>query len=518
MQTIDITAKVKNYIRFGLIGVIVLAMAIGYGEFKYWHRDETIVIDDAKIAGTMVSVRVLATGKVSELLFEDGAEVKAGDVIARLEVAITEDEIQQLENTVQLAKDNYAELAAGQTVMVPVQRERVIYQPAPPPTVHYSQAAPSGNLAALEERANRMAELFEMGAVSAVQRDAAQRAYESALAESQSSTTTYEYHEAPAPIVEHYTEYVEEFRPTPPEVLAGAEQAIRQAELSLNVARQEARETDVIAPVSGTIYYGVAVQQDLSAGESIARVGDSRELWIEVAVPEEIFDKIPLGKLVSYVIDGKELFGTVIEKIKPNVNETPDESSQAIELPDIPTSDNAPPPLIGDENSDNPSGDVQVQPQTDNPPVDEQIQPEVAPQLVNEQIPPQIDAQPADKQVPPDDDVPPVIVQPQIVKAAVLLLAENDMPDDDVPQPVDKQQPANEDQTPPDDDIPPVASDNPPADADSNVETPNQPPKFLSGTESQPKPNDKFIIKISLPAERDFDCQPNTSVTVKIKI
>lgn len=508
MQTIDITAKVKNYIRFGLIGVIVLAMAIGYGEFKYWHRDETIVIDDAKIAGTMVSVRVLATGKVSELLFEDGTEVKAGDVIARLEVAITEDEIQQLENTVQLAKDNYAELAAGQTVMVPVQRERVIYQPAPPPTVHYSQAAPSGNLAALEERANRMAELFEMGAVSAVQRDAAQRAYESALAESQSSTATYEYQEAPAPIVEHYIEYVEEFRPTPPEVLAGAEQAIRQAELSLNVARQEARETDVIAPVSGTIYYGVAVQQDLSAGESIARVGDSRELWIEVAVPEEIFDKIPLGKLVSYVIDGKELFGTVIEKIKPNVNETPDESSQSIELPDIPTSDNAPPPLIGDENSS------EVAPQ----PVDEQAQPEVAPQPANEQIPPQIDAQLANEQLPPDDDVPPVIVQPQIVQAAVLLLAENNMPDEDVTQSADNQQTANDDQTPPDDDIPPVASDNPPADADANVETPNQPPKFLNGTESQPKPNDQFIIKISLPAERDFDCQPNTSVTVKIKI
>ena len=508
MQTIDITAKVKNYIRFGLIGVIVLAMAIGYGEFKYWHRDETIVIDDAKIAGTMVSVRVLATGKVNELLFEDGAEVKAGDVIARLEVAITEDEIQQLENTVQLAKDNYAELAAGQTVMVPVQRERVIYQPAPPPTVHYSQAAPSGNLAALEERANRMAELFEMGAVSAVQRDAAQRAYESALAESQSSTATYEYQEAPAPIVEHYIEYVEEFRPTPPEVLAGAEQAIRQAELSLNVARQEARETDVIAPVSGTIYYGVAVQQDLSAGESIARVGDSRELWIEVAVPEKIFDKIPLGKLVSYVIDGKELFGTVIEKIKPNVNETPDESSQSIELPDIPTSDNTPPPLIGDENS------PEVAPQ----PVDEQAQPEVAPQPANEQAQPEVAAQPVNEQVPPDDDVPPVIVQPQIVQAAVLLLAENDIPDEDAPQPADNQQTANDDPTPPDDDIPPVASDNPPADADSTDETPNQPPKFLNGTESQPKPNDKFIIKISLPAERDFDCQPNTSVTVKIKI
>lgn len=334
MQTIDITDKVKIFIRYGLAVVIVLASIIGYSEYKYWHKDEVIQLDDAKVAGTMVSVRVLANGKVKELLFEDGAEVKAGDVIARLEVAITEEEIQQLENTVQLAKDNYANLAAGQWVKVPVQRQRVI---TPPPTVSYSGS--SGNLAKLEERANRMAELFEMGAVSAVQRDAARRAYESALAESQSSS--YSYAE---PTIEYYTEYVDEFRETPAEVLAGADQAIKQAELSLNVAKQEARENNVVAPVSGTIYYGVEVEEEIVAGDSVSRIGDSRELWLEAEVTEEIFNKIPLGKLASYTIDGKELFGTVIEKIKPNVTETVEE--EPIELPEIPTTDNAPPPLI----------------------------------------------------------------------------------------------------------------------------------------------------------------------------
>ena len=135
MQNIDLTAKFTKVIRFSLVGVIVLSLAVGYAEFRYWHRDEILTLNDAKVVGTMVSVRVLASGKVKELLFEDGAQVQAGDVIARLEVAITEEEIQQLENTVQLAKDNYAELQAGQMVKVPVQRERVTYPPAPPPKV-----------------------------------------------------------------------------------------------------------------------------------------------------------------------------------------------------------------------------------------------------------------------------------------------------------------------------------------------------------------------------------------------
>ena len=334
MQNIDLSAQAKKIISFSLAGVLALSLIIGYAEYKYWHKDETLQLNSAKVAGTMVSVRVLANGKVKELLFEDGAEVKAGEVIARLEVAITEEEIHQLENTVQLAKDNYATLAQGQWVKVPVQRERVTYPAAPP-----SSSGSSGNLAKLEERANRMAELFEMGAVSAVQRDAARRAYESALANSSSS---YESSGSSAPIIEYYTEYVDEFRETPPEVLAGAEQAIKQAEISLNAAKQEARETDVIAPVSGTIFYGVEVEQTLSAGDSVSRIGDSRELWIEAEVTEEVFNKIPLGKLASYMIDGKEIFGTVIEKIKPNVAEVPEENQTPVELPEIPTTENAP--------------------------------------------------------------------------------------------------------------------------------------------------------------------------------
>ena len=393
MQNIDITAKAEKFIRYGLICVLVPAMIIGYAEFKYWHRDETITLNDAKVVGTMVSVRILANGKVKELPFKDGDEVKAGDVIARLEVSITPEEIQQLENSVQLAKDNYESLQGGQWVRVPVQRERFI------PAAPSSSGSSSGNVDKLKERADRMAELFEMGAVSAVQRDAARRAYENALANGSSGGGG-----GGGGHTEYYTEYVDEFRPTPAEVLAGAEQASKQAELTLNVAKQEARETDVVAPVSGTIYYGTEVEKDLSAGESIARIGSSGELWIEAEVTEEIFDRIALGKLVRYVIDGKEIVGTVTEKIKP------DPEPEPVELPDIPTSTNQPAALIGDG-----------------------------------------------------------------------------------------QQPAQ------------------PADAQAPAQSPQgQPPKLPDGTEDQAKPNDKFIIKVSLPVERDFECRPNMTTSLKI--
>ena len=460
MQSIDLTAKIKRLICFGLPLLILISAVIGYAEFKYWHRNEVIRLDDAKVTGTMVSVRVLTKGKVKELLFDDGAQVQAGDVIARLEVSITDEEIKQLENTVQLAKNRYAELQAGQTVKVAVQRERVV---TPSPT--YSTPTPSANLAKLEERANRMAELFEMGAVSAVERDKARRAYESALSESSSSQPQQSESR-----VEYYTEYVVEFRPTPPEVLAGAQQAIKQAELSLNVARQEARETEVVAPVSGTIYYGVESEKDLEAGDSVARIGDNRELWVEAVVTEDVFDKIPLGKLAEFTIDGKKVFGTVVEKIKPNITEATDEDNENVTtetLPEIPDATNQPAPLIGDgqppaENSS---------PQTKTPTT------EIPQPSTNEA------RQPA--QAPTND------------KNSAS--AENPTP------------PAENSSTPP----PETSTTENPAPADQSQQQPTMPE---IPTKPQEKPNDKFIIKISLPVDRDFDCKPGTVLAVEIKL
>ena len=467
MHEIDLTAKVKNIIRFALPTLILVAAIIGYAEFRYWHRSETIRLDDAKISGTMVSVRVLTNGKVKELLFDDGAQVQAGDVIARLEVSITDEEIKQLENTVQLAKDRYEELQGGQMVRVAVQRERVTYRQV--------EQAPrgggsSGNLAKLEERANRMAELFEMGAVSAVQRDAARRAYESALAESSPSSS----YSSSEPVVEYYTEYVDEFRPTPPEVLAGAEQAIKQAELSLNVARQEARETDVIAPVSGAIYYGVEAETDLSAGDFVARICDKRELWVEAVVTEEVFDKISLGKFATVTIDGKEFSGTVMEKLKPNVTAATDDDEDAeepMELPEIPDATNKQPaPLIGD----NPS-----QPPENSSTTPEQPTPEENSATTQTQSPP-----------------------------AETPATENQAAQSTETQPTENQTTTPENSTPEENST------------TENKSAENKSPELpkIPAAETQAKPNDKFIIKISLPVDRDIDFKPGTVVTVEIKI
>ena len=420
---IDITDKVKRIIKYGLVGLIVLSALVGEAAFSYSHPNDTVKIDNARVAGTMVSMRVLTNGKIKELTKSDGDEVKAGDVIAKIEVNVTEDQIQQLEKAVELAKANYAQLQVGQMVKVPVRKPKVKAIQTPPvqPDSSTSKKSPK-TLAALEERKNRMELLFEMGAVSRQEKDAAVKEYELAKAAA----------EAPAPVptapatneVEYEIEYIEQLQPTPPEILNGAQLAIKQAELSLNVARQEAQQTEVISPVNGTIYYGVAVDEEINAGDVVARVGDSNELWLEAEVTEAQFDKITLGKLVNYVIDGNNLIGTVIEKIAPSPKEE-------------------------EETNTAPAG-------TETPAVAE---------------------------VPATNDT----VTGEAQTAAAEVTTPNTSTENVQSATVDAP--------------PTVTMDTAQLENDVN-----------------PDRKDKYIVKFSLPAERDFECKPNTSVSVTVKI
>ena len=348
MENENITGKLKRRIFLGLTVPLIIAAAIGYGVFKHYHSTEEFQITDAKVTGTLVSVRTLVDGKVSEQLFEDGAEVKAGDIIARLEVDVNEETIAQLEDTVALAKRNYEDLKRGQIVKVPVKRVRMIpATPAAPQTPQTPSSrgrlpsASSSSLASLEERANRMRDLFDMGAVSKKEMDAAIRAYENAKSSGadDSSYSTPAASSAPTYIEE--IEYVDQWQPTPAPVLQNAENAIKQAELSLNVALQEAQETEVIAPVSGAIYYSAEPEKEVTAGNSIAKIGDSNELWLAAEVSQEIFDKVHLGLPVNYTLEGANLSGTVIEKIEPNIKDPTEIENLPQWIP--PTAENAHP-------------------------------------------------------------------------------------------------------------------------------------------------------------------------------
>lgn len=300
---VDITEKVKRVLKFGPLALVALAILCALGVWAYQHSQKGLTVYDAKVASTMVGVKAKADGTITELVVQDGDHVEAGDVIARVQVKITDEQIAQLAQNAELAKQNLAQVQRGQTVTVPQSAA-----PAPMPVPQSS--GNSQAVANARARLNRMNELYEMGAISAVKRD--QAAADLAAAEAAATP-------APAVSAPAATRYQTMTQPANPEAVKQAELAVKQAEAALENAKQDAQATEIVAPVSGTVYLGDDIQEgvDLQAGATVASIGDASNIWVEARLSPNQKGKIRLGQFVSYTIEGKKYQGTVLDIVDP---------------------------------------------------------------------------------------------------------------------------------------------------------------------------------------------------------
>ena len=113
MNEIDISEKVKRAIKFGLPALLLLSVAVASIVWYALYGTGDLVVRDARVSSSMVGARVRVAGTVSEVLVKDGDAVKAGDVIARIKVNVTEEQLKQLQQTVELTQKNLDQLKQG---------------------------------------------------------------------------------------------------------------------------------------------------------------------------------------------------------------------------------------------------------------------------------------------------------------------------------------------------------------------------------------------------------------------
>ena len=306
---VDVTEKAKNFIRFGLIGLIVLAALAGGGLYLYQHSNRGFVVSDAMVVGSESVITAKGDGKITEVLVQDGDYVEEGTVIARVESKITPEDIAQLEQNVQLAQQSYAQLQKGTT------------------TVAQAPAAPVVDSGAQQRAANayarmqRMNELFSMGAISAAKRDEAAAAYAAAQAAANA---------APAAAAAPQTTVI----PTSPEVLKQAELQVKQAEIALANAKNDQQATEIVATASGVISLaeGLTADSELKNEQEVARIQASNDAWLEAKLTENQAAKVRLGQFVNYEIDGHKLQGTVKDIAAPENDESESDQSKGLTI------------------------------------------------------------------------------------------------------------------------------------------------------------------------------------------
>lgn len=294
---VDITKKVQYLMKYGLPGLIIIAVLCAGGIYYYQHQHKYFNVYDAQVASSLVASKARTNGTITELVVADGEHVEAGDVIAHIESSITDDQIQQLEQNVALSQRNLDEIKKGQTVTVAVPSA------APAPAAS-SSGGSSASVASAAARMQRMNELFEMGAISAVQRDQAAADYQAAKAAASSSAPAVS-----SPAVTYQTTT----QPPDPKAVQNAELQLRQAQAALDNAKQDAQQTDIVAPVAGTVYYASDIMEGavVTAGQTVADVGNADDIWVEAKVKADQGQKLRLGQFASYEIDGHKLQGSI---------------------------------------------------------------------------------------------------------------------------------------------------------------------------------------------------------------
>ena len=295
--------------KYGLVGLILIAVLCAGGIYYYQHQHKYFNVYDAQVTSSLVAAKVHGNATITEKVVEDGEHVEAGDVIAHVQSTVTDEQIANLEQTVALSQRNLDEIKKGQTVTVAVP------SPAPAPAASAPRSSGSSqSVASAESRMNRMNELFEMGAISAVQRDAAVSAYHAAVAAASSSAPA-----ASAPSSSPAVRYQTTTQPPDPKAVQNAELQLKQAQAALDNAKQDAAETDIVAPVAGTVYYAQGIDEGstVKAGETVASVGNADDIWIEAKVSPDKAAKIRLGQFVSYEIEGHQLQGSVQDIQQP---------------------------------------------------------------------------------------------------------------------------------------------------------------------------------------------------------
>lgn len=284
---IDISTKVKYIIKFGLAALIAVGTVVASVVWYVQSGSGDIVVQDAKVASTMVGVRAQTEGEVEQLLVQDGDQVEAGTVVAKLKVNVTPEQLQQLAQAVELSKNNLEQVKKGSMVSVPVQTPG---------------GSNSAAIAAAQRRLDRMNQLLEMGAISANERDAA--AAELAAAQA-----------VAVPEVKYETR----FQPSSPEAIKNAEMAVKQAEMALEAAKSSSQATEIVTNVAGTVYLAdIEVGSAVKPGQVIMQIGDAESLWVEAKLPVDKLDRVKLGELVSYIIDRKNYQGTIMDIISPD--------------------------------------------------------------------------------------------------------------------------------------------------------------------------------------------------------
>ncbi len=244
-----------------LLALLLLLAFLALGAWLYWSNkknDRGVLRLSGHIEATETDLGFKVPGKVAAIYFEEGQEVKAGEVVAELESQDLRRELEAAQARLEATRANLAKLEAG-------------YRPQ---EVREAQAAVAQAQADYDEKAKdyrRMQHLFERRVVPASTRDKAEAAFLMAK-------------EGLRRARENYDLLKSGFRQ---EDIDAARAEFRQAQASLELAQTRLGYATITSPVTGVVLARPMEPGQVAAvGATVLTLGDLDHAWFEGYIPE----------------------------------------------------------------------------------------------------------------------------------------------------------------------------------------------------------------------------------------
>ena len=265
--------------------VLVLAIAAGAFGWFFWQKLQTPVLGsgftsgNGRIEATEIDVSSKLPGRIANILTDEGAFVKSGQVLAKMDTEALEAQLSQAK-----AQFRQAENAKRTASAMVALRE------SEKTTAEAVVAQRQAEFSAAEKRFKRSQSLVERNAVAEQELDDNQAAMQSAQAALSASRS--QVLSAQAGIEAAKSQVVE------------AESAIEAAQAATDRLTADIHDCELKAPRDGRIQYRVSeVGEVLPAGGKVLNMVDYSDVYMTFFLPETQAGRVELGEEVRLVID-----------------------------------------------------------------------------------------------------------------------------------------------------------------------------------------------------------------------
>ena len=226
---------------------------------------------------TEVQVSFKVPGRVLARPVDEGALVKRGEVVARLEAAELEDALTLARADADAAAANLAELEAG------ARREEV--------------AQGEALLSRAEAEAVRVAADYQRSAALYAREVIPKRELEAARAANEQAKAS----------VRERREALQLLRKGPRrERIAAARASLDGARARLSTAKERLGYATLVAPISGVVLTkSVEPGEQVAAGTPVVTLGDLEQCWLKGYIPETDLGRVKLGQRARVTTDGQ---------------------------------------------------------------------------------------------------------------------------------------------------------------------------------------------------------------------